>query len=420
MHGHLTRELFRAIHQGWRNPGDLAAIAMAHLFELCPACRGEFEGWRRELEGEAPPAGAGDFDATLDRIRSSEAETDGDAVPKENRRQEARSRAQDLLALQPEDRAEWIRSETATRSGLLLAEALIEECRGRTPGHPHQGYTLANLARLALQHAPASVEATQLYVRALAYLANAVRVIGDFPRAEQILGDARYLLRGHGVGHRLVRAELDRLEGTLLNSQFRPRAAISLLLRAQIVYRMEGRQSEAAATLLLLARSHRYLDELTRSSQVLREAERILSNHPSNRLLMILGERRAEQSLSSGYPDDAMAQLEEVEERRSSLGDPLVRLRGKWLRGRIHRAVGDLEMAEEKFRGAMTGFSAHRMLDDVARIQLELARLYIEQGRLGEARTLTDEAEPVFVDNHLPVKVAESRRLRALAACRST
>jgi len=107
---------------------------------------------------------------------------------------EARSRADELLRLVPDQRAEWLRSEAGRFSALLLAEVLIEESRRRTPAYPRDGYTLASLARLVLHHAPSSLRATALYARALAYMANAVRVIGDLPRADQIMGDARFLL----------------------------------------------------------------------------------------------------------------------------------------------------------------------------------------------------------------------------------
>jgi hypothetical protein len=70
VHEHLTRELFRAISSGWRNPGDLAAIALAHLFELCPHCRREFESWRRELEDASSAPEGADYEAVIEGIRA--------------------------------------------------------------------------------------------------------------------------------------------------------------------------------------------------------------------------------------------------------------------------------------------------------------------------------------------------------------
>jgi hypothetical protein len=70
MHEHLTRELFRAISGGWRNPGDLAAIALAHLFELCPSCRREFESWRQELDDVSSVPEGADYEAVIEGIRA--------------------------------------------------------------------------------------------------------------------------------------------------------------------------------------------------------------------------------------------------------------------------------------------------------------------------------------------------------------
>jgi hypothetical protein len=254
VHEHLSRELFRAIHKGWRNPGDLAAIAMAHLFELCPHCRSEFEAWRGEL-GEGVARGEGDYDGALQRIRERTAANDLGPDAEEARlgreRRDARSRAEALLALPDDQRLDWIQSEKDRHSGLLLAEALIEECRRRTPGYPHEGFLLANLSRVVLHHAPANDFALELFVRSLAYLGNASRVLGDTLRADQLLGDARYLLRVHPAGDRGTRAEIDCLVGSLRVEQFREDEAIAVLLRALMVYELERDDLRRVVTALL-------------------------------------------------------------------------------------------------------------------------------------------------------------------------
>lgn len=412
MHGHLTRELFRAIHQGWRNPGDLAAIAMAHLFELCPACRGEFEIWRRELEGEAPSAEAGDFDAAIERIRSSQADTDGDTIPKDDRRQEDRSRTQELLDLPPEDRAEWIRSETAKRSGLLLAEALIDESCRRTPGYPHDGYSLANLARLVLHHAPASPEATELYARALAYLANAVRVIGDLPRADQLLGDARYLLGSQGGGDRLVRAELDSLEASLRIAQERDDEAVPLLLRALMICRVGKVPSAAAAVLIKLGLAHRNLGDPQRSLKLLGEAERDLEGAGSPRLLLVCRHNSVLSLCREGELDRARELLVQTRALAAEFGDPLHLLRRSLAEADLSWRLQELDVAEARLLEVRDGFSQRGLRGDKAVVSLDLARLYTQQGRSYEVLELAEAVIPVFRKLGLHGSLTEAQALK--------
>lgn len=157
MREHLSRELFRAISSGWRDPGDLARIAVGHLFELCSHCRREYEAWRREVpDEEAVPVHA-DYESVIESIRARvQPASEGAEAPIDSDIRHARSRAEDLLRLPPEQQAEWIRTESERHAGPLLAEVLIEESRRKTPGYPRKGYTLADLARLVLYHAPAS------------------------------------------------------------------------------------------------------------------------------------------------------------------------------------------------------------------------------------------------------------------------
>jgi len=417
MHEHLTRELFRAISGGWRNPGDLAAIALAHLFELCPHCRREFEFWRQALEDEsAAPEGA-DYEAVIEGIRARVEEPPGGSeAPIQSEIRGARSRAEEILRLGPEQQAEWIRTESGRLAGPLLAEVLIEEGWRRTPAYPHDGYTLACLARLVLHHLPASLRTTALYARALAHMANSVRVIGDLPRAEQILGDARYFLRSHGGGDRLVRAELDSLEGSLRNDQERSEEAVRLLLRALMTSRLEQMAGRTAAILVKLAGTHIRLNEPRRSLSLLIEAEKVLDSEPDPRLRLLILHNRALGLCYSGYSKQAQALLDKSAELAGSQDQPLNILRRSWISGKAAWKLADLDLAEERFVSVREGFSCRGLRNDTAEASMDLCGLYLEQGRRKEAEGLAETALPVFEELGLPAKAAAARALRARAA----
>ena len=417
MHEHLTQELFRAIASGWRNPGDLAGIALAHLFELCPDCRREFEAWRRELEDASVAPEAAHYRAVVDRICARiEPPAGRRESPISREIRDARGGAERLLRLEPERRADWLRVEAGRVPTSLLAEVLIEESRKRTPGYPRSGYVLADVARLVLQHGSTSLHNTTLYARSLAYMANAVRVIGDLPRADQLLGDVRYLLRLQGGGDRLVRAEVDGLEGSLRNSQARPQAAIPPLLRALMTYRLDQVSDRSAAILIKLAGAHLRLCQYQYSLILLAEADRALDDEPEPWLRLLILDNQAHCLCVSGQPLQAQELLDQGRRLAELRDDPLNHLRRLWKSAEIAWKLADLDLAEQRMVTVRSGFAAQGLRYDVALASLELGRLYIEQGRLHEAAELADEALPVFEELGVPAKVAAARGLRTQAA----
>lgn len=420
MDEHLTRDLFRAIHKGWRNPGDLAAVAMAHLFELCPRCRKEFESWRVELgEGVVAPEGQ-DFDAVFDRLRAPAAANDGDTTALEARvdaeRKQARSRAEQLLALPAEQRIDWIRNERDKHSGLVLAEVLIEECRRKTPGYPHEGKALALLARVVLQHAATSIFGVEIYALALARLANALRVIGDLPRADQVMADARYFLRSQGGGERLVVAELDGLESSLRREQDRTGESISLLLRALMTYQLEGNDPGAvAACLVKLTTSHRFRGDNARAIEIARKVARLPSLEHDVRLVRLNQMNLVAALLDDGRIDEAAEMIEQDRGLYEPCENILDLLRFAWIEASILWARGRARQAEWLLNEVMSGFDDQNLPYDHALASMKLANLYVSQRRYKDAATLIDAALPVFERFDMPKQIATARALRARA-----
>ncbi len=421
MDEHVTRDLFRAISGGWRNPGDLAAIALAHLFELCPHCRREFQAWRRELGEGVPAAGPHDYDAVLDRFRaraapkpanSNEALGALDARAAAEER-EARSGAEELLRLSPAEQAERVRREPERFAGLLLAEMLIEDSRKKAPDRPKEAATHARLARLVLHHTPLSAYACELYVRALAYLANAIRVIGDLPRADQILGDARYFFRALGCGDRILRAELDKLEGTLRVGQQRPEEAVSLFLRALMAYRLEGQFENGAAVLISLSRAHYRRRALSAAMEVLDEASRVLEVAPDAWLSSLVQDNLAVILEMSGRLPEAVEAIQRASEQ---FRGPVMALRVAWRQASIAEGLGDLDRSAKLWQHVIAGFSDHGLFYDRALASLNLARLYADQGDRHEVERLMADSIPVFRRLELPTKVVEAESLVRRAA----
>ena len=415
MDDHLTRDLFRAIHKGWRDPGDLAAIAMAHLFELCPRCRSQFETWRRELdEGEATAEGH-DYDGVVDRLRVGAAANEwppGTSTDRAEPAAEAEAkRADELLRLPPLERLEWARKEASDSSGILFAEGLIEECRRRTPADPHEGYTLALVARIILQHTSMSPCAIELYGRALAWMANALRVMGDYLRARQVIGDGRYVLGTQGGGDRLARAEIDRLEGSLWLDLEEPRQGIRVLLRALMSYRMEKAARETITVLLKLARAHTSLREIDRAAALVSEAAEVVRDLQDDWLRFLVSTYQARTLCIRGDGLGAQQVIVEARARSQIHDDSLISYRLGSLESEIARQNRQPDLAECILRRAITGYTDHGFPVVAADVSLRLARLYLDTSRSTEAVRLLDAAIPIFKNQELFSRLSTAQTL---------
>jgi hypothetical protein len=410
---HLTLALLRAIHRGARSPGDLATVAMAHLFELCPHCRSAFQGWRREIADDAtrepgpndPAAGAAGHGTPARRVRPAaprgadpEESSAGlsPATEPEREKLPAPERMRELLALPAEARAERARRHPSRYGGPALAELLLAEARGHLPAAPGEAYAVAGLARAVLQHAAPTPEATRLYARALAHQANALRARGELPPAAELLEAARFLVKPQGGGDRLTRAELDSFEGSLLWCQRRFEEAEARLGSCAADYLAAGRRVEAARNLVKLGLVYREMADLDRALQVTRRAEELLAGTDEPRLLLTVRHNLVHLLCDRGEPARARALLAETGELYERFPDRWTGLRRIWLEGHLARAEGEAEAAERAYLAVRDGFLREGVGFDAALAALDLAVLYLEQGRTGELRRIAEEIVPVF------------------------
>ena len=67
-----------------------------------------------------------------------------------------------------------------------------------------------------------------------------------------------------------------------------------------------------------------------------------------------------------------------------------------WLQGKIAAGVGDVAAAERLFTETRDGFVRQGIGYDAARVSLDLALLYLKDGRTEEVRRVAEEMVPVF------------------------
>ncbi|HYU32574.1 MAG TPA: hypothetical protein VEW48_10465 [Thermoanaerobaculia bacterium] len=82
---------------------------------------------------------------------------------------------------------------------------------------------------------------------------------------------------------------------------------------------------------------------------------------------------------------------------RPSCGAAFLPCRGLlWLRGDIAAGQGDLAAAERAYVGTRDGFIGQGIGYDAAMVSLDLAVLYLRQGRAADVRRIAEEMIPLF------------------------
>jgi tetratricopeptide (TPR) repeat protein len=102
-----------------------------------------------------------------------------------------------------------------------------------------------------------------------------------------------------------------------------------------------------------------------------------------------------------GRAEEALAQLERFRHTYREFSSSWTELRLAWLEGRIAGRLGQLDEAESALREVRRSFLAEGHGYDAALVTLDLARLYLEEGRTAEVRTLAAEMLDVFLSQDI-------------------
>ncbi|HWM89636.1 MAG TPA: hypothetical protein VN493_02600 [Thermoanaerobaculia bacterium] len=383
---HVTRELLLGVHRGELPPRLLTQIGLQHLLSLCPHCRREFEAFRREIGGKPAGADAGmvsaAFGAQLVRL------------DKEHRR--AKQDLRDLLALPREERAGRIKRSRSRFRGSHLAYLLLDEGQSQLTTHPWEAYHLAELARLALQHSPFNPELPELLALVVASMANASRAGGDRRRAETHFRHVRYLVTEHSVTDTAVLARIDDLEGSLRKDQRQLPHAEELFTRAVMLYRLAESRVDMARVLLKLGATYNLQGKSEQAVEVARAALTELSPEREPRLYMNGRYNLALFLVESGEPGQAAEVLDADADLYKRYPEPWVQLRLIGLRGKIAAARRDFVAAEAAFLQMRDGFLQEGLGYDAAIVSMDLALVYLRQGRTAELKALAREMLPIF------------------------
>ncbi len=277
-----------------------------------------------------------------------------------------------------------------------LAERLCHESEEAASDRADRALELARLALRVAELAPGS-EAwrARLQGYALGFVANARRVSGDLPGAEETFARAWKLWRegaGADPGGLLAVWRLLDLEGSLLRDQRQFDEALKRLDRALAVA-----PSEVVGRILVKkAFTLEQMGEAEGAIEALREAAPLVDARREPRLPCVLRFNLIANLCHLGRYREAEELLPEVQELAVALRKELDLVRVTWLRGKIAAGLGCSEEARQCFEQVRREFTARQIAYDCALVTLELAALYLEQGRTREVRALTEEMLWIF------------------------
>jgi tetratricopeptide (TPR) repeat protein len=325
-------------------------------------------------------------------------------------RQRAASLWEALRALPPGRRRLAVETERRHWTW-ALAERLCEESVRRAA---HRADEAVELARLGLRAAELAPESEPWRSRLLgwvwAFVANSRRVQGDLPGAEEgFLCSDRLLEAGAAADPDLLDGMRPlELKATLRRYQGRFDEALALLDQA---LKANGSQEARGRVLIYKANTLKLMGDFELALAELCQAERLLKSSQNDRLVLVVQHSLAHSLWQLGRYEEAEALLPEARKRAIGTGNELDLVRVLWVEGGVAAGLGRREQALTALGQVRRHFNAHRIAYDAALVSLELAVLYLEEGRVGEVKRLAEEMYWIFKDQGVRQEASAALRL---------
>ncbi len=285
--------------------------------------------------------------------------------------------------------------ELAQFRSWALCELLCEESVKAAADNADRALELAYLALRVAELIPGE-EAWRLRVQgyAWAHVGNARRVKGDLRGAGEAFGRCQKLWHAGTPGDSglLDEARVLGLEASLRRDQRLLPEAMGLLERALVV----DRGCETKYLLLNKAKLLEELGDFEAAIATLRRAIPSVEAAEESRFLLVFWQNLAVNLCFLGQFDEAHDLLPRLRDLASNYGDDLDLLRLRWLEGRVIAGLGGRSEAIGILSRAREGFTSRGMAYDGALISLELALVYLEEGRTAEVKILARQITPVF------------------------
>jgi len=356
---------------------DMLREVVPHHLEQCPACRETY----RELQKIKEEVGHWDEEVALLESREApelairlEDTPDGDE-------RDGRVEGDDTLHT-------W-----------GLCQLLLRKSLAAVREDPGRAFELANDAVRLTAHLGEAYDpqwVLGLRARALAFRANARRVLAELRSADADFREARACLGRSAMEGSRIEAEILDLESSLRRDQRRFGEARKKADRALALYKENEDAHGVGKMFLQKAKILEESNDLEGAIDLLRNPLEWIDPgsepqlYASARYNLLCG------FIHAGRHQEAQDLLQEVRELFRGAAQPLDRVRLRWAEGNIAWGLGRVEEAEAVFREVQQQFLDLQMDINAALVALDLAVLLSEQGRTRELKALAIELLSAF------------------------
>lgn len=299
-----------------------------------------------------------------------------------------------LRHLPPGERRALVESDRELQSW-ALCERLCAESEKAAADEASRALELADLALRVAQLVTGEEGArSQIQGYAWAFVGNARRVASRLPEAEEAFKKSRSL-RQTGVDFKpglLDEARLLDLEASLCRDQRRFDDALALHDQALLA----SDQRASVGILLNKAFTQEQMGNFDAAITALEKASAQVDGEREPRLLCVLRFNLVVNLIHQGRHSEAVALLPKVRELALEIGNGLDLVRVVWLESRIFIGLGRREEAVTALEQVRGEFTTREIAYDAALVSLELAVLYLEDGRTAEVRILARQMLWIF------------------------
>lgn len=279
----------------------------------------------------------------------------------------------------------------------LRCEALLDRCREVRSSDPEAAVMLSSLAVTLAERLEARDPEALADFQALAWaeLGNSRRVADDPLGAERDLAVA--LERsGRGTGDPLLLARLMDLTASLYIDQRRFDDAFDLLDRVYTIHQSLGDRHAAGRALISKGISASYALETEEAVRLVGQGLRLIDAGRDPKLALAAVHNVISFLVDRGEVERANALLDASRMLYAFYGAPLDALKMTWLEGLIAAGRGAADEAEHLLREAQRSFLEMELPYTAALASLDLAALWLEQGRTAETRNLVEDLLATF------------------------
>lgn len=401
---HPTRDALEQFVLGRLSSLEMREISR-HLLTGCPQCQDAMAClWDRAVEDEDPFALGENmdqdvrdgYDEVLDRVFAKVMA----AEPAIHAERTAGRKLFDELMQVPVAQRHLVVSNSVRFRNRMLCECLIQEGHEAGFDDPQRAIKIAELGtlvadRLEVSDCGCEEALDSLRARAWAQLGNACRVSFQLAEAERAFAVAESLLAEGSIAL-LDRARVLALLASLRLEQRRLAEASQLYARAASIYKKLGQWNLLGRTLLQKAIVCSEAGDGEGNMRLLRQALDLIDPQADPRVFLSARHNLIHALHDNGRSREAFALLFHTRPLFLKVGDRMTLLKLRWLEGKIAFGLQRAEQAEVAFREVREAYGELGLDYDAALASLDLAAVYVSQGRSADVRRIAEETLAVF------------------------